>query len=490
VTDAARSLVRAFCARLDRLAAESGIGRASLARKVGYSRSQLYKILDGKVDRPPDWGRFVQRLVTVCTTDDNRAVAEWKLLHGLLIDAYERAAAAEPAGGTLPPAAGSAQQDTWRGHWDPRARGVERAARPGWLFTGRRRALYELVGWLCLPAGRVDALRVVTGGPGSGKSAVLARLVTLSDAAYRAGLPKPLAADDPIAGLPVGTVSVAVHARKASTSVVLAALAAAATPTGRAAAGADEPETAIDSLIDTLLAREEPVRIVVDALDEAQDPAGLATVLRRLAVEASDTGLRLLVGTRPGGPSCRWLTGLGLTGRDDDPALIDLDVSGYLERADLAEYVRRRLSQPDLAASPGHADTPYRGKDQLVGQVADAITQAAYPSFLIGQLVTRALLNRPDPIGPDDPAWQTFPTTVAGALDDYLTNLGGPTVQARVEDLLRPLAHARGDGLPHDPAGLWPALASALARRGRSYTAADVDGLLDTAADYLTEIRQ
>jgi hypothetical protein len=370
-------------------------------------------------------------------------------------------------------------------HWDPRSRGVERASRRGWFFTGRRRALSELVEWLCLPTGRVDALRVVTGGPGSGKSAVLARLVTLSDATYRSALPEPLPEDDPIAGLPVGTISTAVHARKASTLAVLTALAAGIAPI-RQAADAEDLEMAVGGLIDSLLASTEPVRIVVDALDEAQDPASLAVALHRLTAEAGDTGLRLLVGTRPGGPSRRWLTGLGLTGRDD-PALIDLDLSGYLERADLVEYVRRRLLQPDLAPLPGRTHTPYRGQDELAGRVAAAVTEAAYPTFLIAQMVTRALLNRTDPITPSDPGWQRFPDTVELALDDYLRSLGDQQEQSRMEDLLRPLAFARGDGLPHDRVGLWPALASALARPGQSYTLADVDGLLDTAADYLIE---
>jgi hypothetical protein len=70
-------------------------------------------------------------------------------------------------------------------HWGPRARGVERDSRPGWYFTGRRQALRELTDWL--EHQRADgAVRVVTGGPGSGKSAVLARLVALADPQYRA----------------------------------------------------------------------------------------------------------------------------------------------------------------------------------------------------------------------------------------------------------------------------------------------------------------
>ena len=84
-------------------------------------------------------------------------------------------------------------------HWDPRGRGVERAARPGWFFTGRRQALSQLVAWLTAAPTPADNVRVVTGGPGSGKSAVLARLVTMSDPQYRAGMPGPLAPDDPVA---------------------------------------------------------------------------------------------------------------------------------------------------------------------------------------------------------------------------------------------------------------------------------------------------
>ena len=223
-------------------------------------------------------------------------------------------------------------------HWDPRARGVEQAARPGWFFTGRRQALSQLVAWLTAAPDPADNVRVVTGGPGSGKSAVLARLVTMSDPRYRAGMPGPLAADDPVAGLPPGAIDVAVHARAAPTDEVLSALAA--------AAGA--PQADLDGLIDRLLERREAFTIAVDALDEADDPPALALALRRLASETADAGVRLLVGTRPGGPDRRLITALGLSTRDDDPALIDLDTSAYLSQDDLAEYVRRRLLLTDV----------------------------------------------------------------------------------------------------------------------------------------------
>jgi len=149
--------------------------------------------------------------------------------------------------------------------------------------------------------------------------------------------------------------------------------------------------------------------------------------------------------------------------------------------------VRRRLLLTDVPPTPGRPDTPYRGRETLAGQVAAAVARAAYPTFLIGQLVSRALLLRDQPISPHDPGWQQFPKTVADAMDQYLARVGGQAEQDRVEDLLRPLAFARGDGLPLDDAGLWPRLATALARPGRSYTVGDVATLLDTAADYLIE---
>ena len=305
-----------------------------------------------------------------------------------------------------PPLSAAAQQRSrlsgelaLKEHWDPRGRGVERAARPGWFFTGRRQALSQLVAWLTAAPDPADNVRVVIGGPGSGKSAVLARLVTMSNPRYRADMPAPLAPGDPVADLPPGAIDVAVHARTATADEVVSALAA--------AAGA--PQADLDGLVNRLLERPEAFTIAVDALDEADDPHALALALRQLASDTADAGVRLLVGTRPGGPSRGLITALGLSARDDDPALIDLDTPAYMSRDDLTEYVRRRLLLTDVPPAPGRPDTPYRGRETLAGQVADAVARAAYPTFLIGQLVSRALLLRSQPISPNDPCWQQFP---------------------------------------------------------------------------------
>ena len=63
-------------------------------------------------------------------------------------------------------------------HWNPKACGVEVSTEAGQYFSGRQAALNELMVWL--NAEKSDGcMRVVTGDPGSGKSAVLARLVVL-----------------------------------------------------------------------------------------------------------------------------------------------------------------------------------------------------------------------------------------------------------------------------------------------------------------------
>ena len=362
-------------------------------------------------------------------------------------------------------------------HWDPRARGVEHHDRPGWFFTGRRQALRDLVAWLSAPPDPADNVRLVTGGPGSGKSALLARLVTMSDPAYRARMPRPMTADDAVADLPESIIDIAVHARAASTEGVMSVLAA--------AVGALRPN--LDSLIGALLQRQRQLTIVIDAVDEADDPSGLVLMLRQLASGAADAGVRLLAGARPGGPDRRLITGLGLLGHDN-PAVIDLDLPAFVSHGDIAEYVRLRLLLVGVIPGPGQPDTPYRGQELHARQIADAVAAEAYPSFLIGQLVSRALLLRTEPLSPDNVSEEWFPKTASEAMDLYLAGAGDQEQRSRTEDILRPLAYARGDGLPLDDAGLWPRLATALARPGRSYTVRDASAVLDTAAaDFLIE---
>ncbi|MGH3754071.1 MAG: ATP-binding protein, partial [Pseudonocardiaceae bacterium] len=80
--------VAEFCAALRQLQEGCGLDRAELARRLNYSRSQLYQILDGGIRRPPEWDRLVEPLVRACTGDDDRAVAAWHRRHGVLVEVH------------------------------------------------------------------------------------------------------------------------------------------------------------------------------------------------------------------------------------------------------------------------------------------------------------------------------------------------------------------------------------------------------------------
>ena len=98
--------VAEFCAGLRRMQQGSDLDRATLARRLRFSRSQLYEILDGRIRRPPEWDRFVEPLVRVCTGDDERAVAEWRRRHDVLVAVYDELTRQDRQGGSPPIRAG------------------------------------------------------------------------------------------------------------------------------------------------------------------------------------------------------------------------------------------------------------------------------------------------------------------------------------------------------------------------------------------------
>ncbi|MGH8904289.1 MAG: trypsin-like peptidase domain-containing protein, partial [Egibacteraceae bacterium] len=353
-------------------------------------------------------------------------------------------------------------------HWGPRARGVERDSRPGWYFTGRRQALHELVAWL-EQAPADGAVRVVTGGPGSGKSAVLARLVALADPAYRAriGREDPGGLDDPSAVPSLGRVSVAVHATGLDLGQV----------TGRIADAVSSIAENPDTLIAQLRRRGRPFVVVVDGLDEAVTAGEARAIAARLLVplarDAADVGVKVLVGTRPG-PDGVFVRALGARA-----TVLDLDRDRYFDLDDLVGYATRSLR---LESDPT-VGSPYRDDPIAAVAVARAIAEAAFPSFLVAGLTARAHAEDEQVIDTSVSGWEqaaAFPVDVDMAMADYLDRLDDPR---RALDLLVPVAYARYPGLPRDT--LWAALARAYS--GKHYGPADIDWLLGTAASYLLE---
>lgn len=349
-------------------------------------------------------------------------------------------------------------------HWDPRSRGVQLRSDPGQYFSGRVRALSELVAWLSDPD--ADAWpRIVTGDPGSGKSAVLARIVMLSDAEGRRRATRLdiAAGTDPPAGTlpPQGIVDVAVHARNRTEAQVLQMLA-----DGFAVQAASTP-----GLIGALSEMPRRRAAVIDAVDEASSPAELIErVLRPLIESTSATGVKLLLGIRK-------RAARAFPGRK---VLIDLDDSKYLGVDDLAGYVRQVL----LAENEPAVRTPYRDNRRPAAQVARAVAARASPTFLIARIEARNLLTSSHMVDLAQPGWdERFPATVGHAFDGYLKRCGMD--EELVRAVLAPLAWAEGSGLPKR---LWPPLASALAP-GYVITDQSIDYVHQIAGEYITESR-
>lgn len=105
-----------FCARLKRLQAQSGIKQAQLLGAAGRKKSQVSDILNGNIERPPDWGvtiaiiraclehaKAASRLVPPDLSDE----ADWQRRYFDLEQDADTGARAkpqleEPAGGCWP----------------------------------------------------------------------------------------------------------------------------------------------------------------------------------------------------------------------------------------------------------------------------------------------------------------------------------------------------------------------------------------------------
>ena len=346
-----------------------------------------------------------------------------------------------------------------QGHFVPRGRGIAPFSnRQGWYFTGRTRVLQALVKWLTTPPGSDLKARLVTGRPGSGKSAVLGRLITLSDPNYRAEALRASAASGAIP--PQGCIDICVNARDMTVGEVVTMIAE--------AAGIEA--TSPDDLFLGLQDRHRPLVVVVDAVDEAAEPTELASkLLEPLAAAASSWETRLLVGARP-----RLRDRLGASFE-----VLDLDDPAYLDSADLVEYVRRCLL---LEGDPG-VWTPYRGQPVLAEPVAQAVAARAQTSFLIAWLVAQSLIaaDKVEHVRLPD-GQEQFPAEVGPAMRRYLDQFKAD--RAKVRDLLVALAFAEGDGLADDE--LWAALATRLGTA--RYRPRDIRWMLqDTAVSDLLE---
>ncbi|EOD68004.1 hypothetical protein H480_13558 [Amycolatopsis vancoresmycina DSM 44592] len=305
---------------------------------------------------------------------------------------------------------------------------VERASGLGGLlemgasigcFSGRARELRRISPWL---SGHGDAapLYVVTGSPGSGKSALLGILVCAASTTLRSATQHIW---NQVAQAPV-TIDglVAVHARQRGVEGIAASVIR--------QLGLPESLPVAD-LVTALRSRS--AVLVVDALDEANDPARIMNELLLPLVEPGNP-VRLLVGVR--------------NYADFEPLFarattVDLDrVEPQVLENDLFDYV-----QGLLRATP-----TYRGRHSVSAEFAGAVSAAlAVPGqsgpFLVAGLYTRYFVTRAET---DDTAAAAeiggdVPRDLAGVLElDLALHRDNPWLRP----VLTVLAHARGAGVP------------------------------------------
>jgi WD40 repeat protein len=335
-------------------------------------------------------------------------------------------------------------------HFFPKAKGAD-ATDPAWYFSGRVPELRTAADWL---GSETPGLLAVTGDAGSGKSALLGHLLTLSrpdvaEALRAAGVFDP--AYDGI-GVPPQAFDAALHLTGMTNGGVERELAVAF----------DVEPSALRERLKTL----PKATILADALDEAVQPVAIARTLRTLT-EIPCT--RVVVGTRRGLDER-----VDRPRTDDDRLLRELAPAAMLvverDPEGVLTYVERRLLAPA---------SPYRERAQDVEAIARAVQQRDQP-FLYARLVTGELLARPA-LPPGDPELEALlATDHRGVFARAVERLEG--VNPAYRSLLEALAFARGRGLPRL---LLPTVALSL-RPDRPVTAASVDAFLLAAAPYIT----
>ena len=365
-------------------------------------------------------------------------------------------------------------------HWVPRARG----ASGSWLFTGRAGLMRRLIAAATGEPGAV----LVTGGVGSGKSAVLARLVTLSDPGFRQEYADQIVLIPADLKPPAEAVDVAVLATHKSATQIMTQICHA---TG--ALDATDPATSVEDARAAwqrwLALSTRPITLVIDALDEATRPAEVLTeVLQHLEDPGSGTcRVRLIVGVRSTGGSDdgdpaspartrrRQLADLAQDLLHIDPAQerIQVDQAPWWVREDVVDYVTSLLR-----VSP---DSPYHGDESAATEeIAEVLVDAAGTSFLFAKLAAEQLADRGEIVDVHDPAWRTsISQGVLGVFrEDLHHTLPDPDDRLRAVHLLRAVAFAFGPGLPWR--NVWPLAANAVADDPGHYGDNDIAWLLRT----------
>jgi WD40 repeat protein len=351
--------------------------------------------------------------------------------------------------------------DDTQDHFRRRATGQRSIVRGGDLFRGRAAALERIRGSIAADA---EMPVVITGQPGAGKSAVLARAaLTECERATNPGL--------------------AFHARGQGIGELARAVARVA-----AVPSPSRWQDLVDHLTQRLEGR---LALFIDALDEMATDRDIAEAVGFLRELSRLAGVSVTVATRWRSPGAerraRDLPGrLGAIEGGSRDTLVDLDSDRYFDAGDLLAYAEDVMCQRDaLRPGPGGAAwEEYRRDPGLRRRLSHAIARRAHRNYLVAAMSAFELSESDEPVDPARRGFHgsTLPGTVGEALTKYLDRLPEGRRQ-RTEHLLVALSYAEGSGLTDNR---WGAFTEALGYARPSQE--DLDALRSSgAADYLLQ---
>jgi hypothetical protein len=326
-------------------------------------------------------------------------------------------------------------------HFLPKARGIE-FGEHGWHFTGRVQATWDILRWATSEPPSTADVYVLTGSGGTGKSALVGRLIALSDRGARERLRTEGWNEEEDHALrtlpPLDLFAAAVHLRNLTAQRVAEQMAE--------LLGLGRPESP-KAFIEAIEKQNRTGGLVVfDALDEAEDPRAVALAVIGPLAKA---GWRVLVATRRTSRE---------RGAEDLIGLLssvgaerhDLDADSN-SAEDIADYVTGRIHE---AQSPQFLDNP-----SLIKRASTMIAERAKGKFLYARIATSNLLRSVDEIS-EETLDGLLGTDIGGVFEQDLKALDRAfQTHFKRRDrgatrLLEALAWAQGNGIPVRD-GLW-----------------------------------
>ncbi|MFD8688534.1 hypothetical protein [Streptomyces sp. NPDC059651] len=305
-------------------------------------------------------------------------------------------------------------------------------------FTGRDDQLAELSAWIDGVEKHRGNLRVVTGSPGVGKSALIGMLVCAAHPKLKPLATGVMSRVSPDRLPSVNSRFIAVHARGLSLNEIIDSLAR-QLGIKQQAGRRWNPR---DFCFDLVNRRQDVPVVVLDALDEATDPEAilnqLLLPLAQMRGRSGTHGCRLLVGVRP----WRQFEPLLAVARNEG-GLVDLDdVEPDRVRTELAEYTRALFA----------GSTPYAGPERRTfrSEAADAIAEALAMAdmggrFLVAGLYVHFLTTLPSEQVTTRSVAEHVPRSLGNVLELHLRSLKDGLEWLR--PVLAALGRAKGEGM-------------------------------------------